>query len=570
MDSADTPVRQRKKVTADKARGDFDQPEQTAKNRIQQEEEDQVQVQDDGHDGVDWKCATVILFLVFVVVFVGSVTLGSRFSLPISLFSRLNNRMTGQTEQKLNPTFHDGEQEASDSFHQKDYDDYVHENNDEFSADKLLMHSEDQFERNGEMKEKPSKPVLDKPTILWWTDALFPHSHRGHISNITCGEHTCLTTSDKRVLSDPLTRGILFYGTDFRAYEAPLPRKPWHEWALLHEESPMNNYALVHGMRLFNHTATFKRGSDYPITTHSLTNLDYLTEREPVPIEEKNRLRKKNFAPILYVQSHCDVAGDRDRFVKELMKHIRVDSYGQCLNNKKIPEDLSNPIDSMESEQFYDFISKYKFHLAFENAICDDYITEKFFRPLHVGSVPIYRGSPSAQDWAPSKRSFIDVNQFESPRQLAYFIKLLDENDDIYLVYVSFKETGITNKALVDHMNNRDYAINQWNLHSFISGFECHVCKKISERYKAELDPSHPAPEKKIGDSSHMGCPPPAPSVGNIEDIPATEGIHNWIQDYWGMRDQVVALEEMIKDGAKDSSKLFEVMEDIYNENHRP
>lgn len=46
--------------------------------------------------------------------------------------------------------------------------------------------------------------------------------------------------------------------------------------------------------------------------------------------------------------------------------------------------------------------------------------------------------------------------------------------------------------------------------------------------------------------------------------------IHNWIQDYWGMRDQVVALEEMIKDGAKDSSKLFEVMEDIYNENHRP
>nr|XP_054773223.1 alpha-(1,3)-fucosyltransferase 11-like [Lytechinus pictus] len=567
-------VRQRKNVPSDKGKTSVES-NQTEPAKKDHGKEDLIQ-DDDAVDGVDWKCGMVILLLVFVIVFLGSMTLGSRFALPISLFSRanVNDQPMGQTEQKSNPTFRDQKPSESRSFHQGHDDSHVWEaNDDEISMDEILEHSKDQ-RINGKAKLKKDVPKieLDKPTILWWTDSLFPHAHRGHISEINCGEHTCLSTSDKKVLPDPLTRGILFYGTDFRTYEAPLPRKPWHEWALLHEESPMNNYALVHGMRLFNHTATFKRISDYPITTHSLTNLEYLTERKPVPIEVKNRLRKNKFAPILYVQSHCDVAADRDRFVKELMKHIKVDSYGQCLNNKKIPEHLSDPVDSMESEQFYDFISKYKFHLAFENAICDDYITEKFFRPFHVGSVPIYKGSPSAHDWAPSKKSFINVDQFDSPEQLAYFIELLDTNDDIYLDYLSFKERGITNKALLDNMNDRDFAINEWNRHSFISGFECHVCKKISERYKAELDPSRPAPEKKMGDNSHMGCPPPEPSVGDIADIPATDGIHNWIQDYWGMRDQVVALEEMIKNGEKDSSKLFEFMEKIYydNDNHQP
>jgi hypothetical protein len=43
------------------------------------------------------------------------------------------------------------------------------------------------------------------------------------------------------------------------------------------------------------------------------------------------------------------------------------------------------------------FIAKYKFVIAFENGICDDYITEKLWRPLFTGTVPIYLGSPSVQ-----------------------------------------------------------------------------------------------------------------------------------------------------------------------------
>lgn len=41
------------------------------------------------------------------------------------------------------------------------------------------------------------------------------------------------------------------------------------------------------------------------------------------------------------------------------------------------------------------FLARYKFILAIENGVCEDYITEKFWRPLMIGVIPIYFGSPS-------------------------------------------------------------------------------------------------------------------------------------------------------------------------------
>lgn len=88
----------------------------------------------------------------------------------------------------------------------------------------------------------------------------------------------------------------------------------------------MNNYVLSHGpgIRLFNYTATFRRESDYPLTLQWLPSLEYLLEPVAVSLEEKNRLRREGLAPVLYMQSHCDVPSDRDRYVKELMKYIKV------------------------------------------------------------------------------------------------------------------------------------------------------------------------------------------------------------------------------------------------------
>ena len=74
----------------------------------------------------------------------------------------------------------------------------------------------------------------------------------------------------------------MFYGTSFNSRDLPFPRSAHHEWALLHEESPKNIYHYSHPeiMELFNHTATFKRESDFPLTTQWLTEISDIETRK--------------------------------------------------------------------------------------------------------------------------------------------------------------------------------------------------------------------------------------------------------------------------------------------------
>lgn len=166
--------------------------------------------------------------------------------------------------------------------------------------------------------------AVDLPVLLWWSPGLFPH-FPGDSERIECARGACVASRDPRVRSDLRTRALLFYGTDFRASEAPLPRLAHQSWALLHEESPLNNFLLSHGpgIRLFNLTATFSRHSDYPLPLQWLPGTAYL--RHPAPLlQERAEWRRRGYAPLLYLQSHCDVPADRDRYVRELMRYIPV------------------------------------------------------------------------------------------------------------------------------------------------------------------------------------------------------------------------------------------------------
>lgn len=55
---------------------------------------------------------------------------------------------------------------------------------------------------------------------------------------------------------------------------------------------------------------------------------------------------------------------------------------------------LRDPLKGMFHEDFFKLIAKYKFAAAMENGICNDYVTEKLWRPLFVGTIPIVIGSP--------------------------------------------------------------------------------------------------------------------------------------------------------------------------------
>ncbi|XP_067876605.1 alpha-(1,3)-fucosyltransferase 11 isoform X2 [Heterodontus francisci] len=424
-----------------------------------------------------------------------------------------------------------------------------------------------------------SRAERELPVLLWWSEQLFPH-FPGRTQRIDCGSGSCLVTRSKRAHRQRRTASIIFYGTDFRAYEAPLPRPPHQTWALFHEESPMNNYLLSQaaGIRLFNYTATFRRHSDYPLTLQWLPAASYLQRPPALSLAHKKRLRHLGQAPVLYLQSHCEVASDRDRYVRQLMEHLQIDSYGQCLQNKDLPSDrlVDTLTATTEDSEFMDFISKYKFHLAMENAICDDYMTEKLWRPMHLGAVPIYHGSPVVQDWMPNQHSIILIDSFESPKDLADFINFLDQNDEEYLKYLEYKQPGgITNTQLLKSLEKRDWGVNDISKPNYLNGFECFVCNKENERLRAEeAHRQQPAkfllPAPRIAAYNHMGCPLPIPGYGNFDEIPEDDSWKQmWQQDYWQSLDQAEALTTMIHRNETDPSKLWDYVHQLMTKRNR-
>ena len=87
-----------------------------------------------------------------------------------------------------------------------------------------------------------------------------------------------------------------------------------------------------------------------------------------------------------------------------------------------------------------DTIARYKFTLAFENSFSKDYVSEKLFDPLIAGSVPVYQGTSNIQDFAPADHCFINVNDFAGPRELAGYLRMLNEDSVQYEAYLAWKD----------------------------------------------------------------------------------------------------------------------------------
>jgi alpha-1,3-fucosyltransferase 10 len=217
-----------------------------------------------------------------------------------------------------------------------------------------------------------------------------------------CGNTNCLFTDDRNYQDHPNLQAFLFYGSHINVTDVPLPRKNEHIWALLHEESPKNIPFILFepAITLFNITSTFSRYSNLPLTLQYLRHAkDITTKRHWRTVEEKNALQiHDDLAPVLYMQSICDTLSFRDDYVKKLGAFIKIDSYGKCLNNKTLPKYLQeNYIEKLFDDELLRFIARYKFIIAYENGLCEDYISEKLWRALIVGVVPLYFGTKTVK-----------------------------------------------------------------------------------------------------------------------------------------------------------------------------
>ncbi|CAG4990694.1 unnamed protein product [Colias eurytheme] len=356
----------------------------------------------------------------------------------------------------------------------------------------------------------------DYPVIMWWTDG-FPGTED---LRVCPGDIKCNIFSDHKSMKQNID-AYLFYASNIKFDNLPLPRQPQKViWGLYHEESPRNVEELSHeeALRIFNYSSTFSRYSDVPYPLQFLDSIDDITSTKYfVPTKEKASYTDN--APIMYLQTDCETASERDVYVQELMKHIQIDSYGSCLQNIEMPSQFQRDyLEHLNDDDFLNFVAKYKFVLALENGVCDDYVTEKFWRAIKIGTVPIYFGSPSIRDWLPNRKSAILLEDHPTPELMGDYIRKLLEDDNLYEEHLEHKTKGlITNIKLRKELKFRPYQTDALHI---VVNFECFICQKIYDLRAGVITES-------VVNKWHYHCPKPISAL-TLSVNPYNNWVFSW------------------------------------------
>ncbi|CAL1530045.1 unnamed protein product [Lymnaea stagnalis] len=180
----------------------------------------------------------------------------------------------------------------------------------------------------------------------------------------------------------------------------------------------------------FNLTATYKRDADILWPYGSL-------RYEPSPISNRPNYKviavsKRKTA--VWLVSNCKTQSKREHYVKEMKKYVDIDIYGRC----------GRPTNCSRAEYgpcMVQLLSQYKFYIAFENSICDDYMSEKLFKLFvpnnHI--IPVVRGGADVDTLLPNN-TFVNADWFKTAKDLALFLKSLSTDMDAYSRYLQAKD----------------------------------------------------------------------------------------------------------------------------------
>ena len=277
-----------------------------------------------------------------------------------------------------------------------------------------------------EIKLSEGKTVQKADELLVLTYRMKNHPRTG--INLTSVKdpitgRSCLFTAD---MSQYNNSDVVIIPARAVKHQMPHYRPPGQRWVFYSGESfhyvrPQLIYRLA-----FNHTMTYHKHSDIDTSKFGMI------PRQVLPIDDPDDVNviKSEDTLVMWMSSHCETQSNRMNFVKKLSKHVKVDMYGSCGK-------LNCPKDEWCSETF----SQYKFYVAYENSMCNGYVTEKPWIGLIFSMVPLVAGGGSgAYKAVLPPNSYIDLTKFKSVKAVAKYLKLLDGNDTLYQEYFAWKQ----------------------------------------------------------------------------------------------------------------------------------
>ncbi|TNN56247.1 Alpha-(1,3)-fucosyltransferase 9 [Liparis tanakae] len=256
----------------------------------------------------------------------------------------------------------------------------------------------------------------DTLLLIW----MWPFGFKFDLNCNSFNMSRCRMTDDKSLYHK--AHGLLFHHRDINGQLSNMPKLPrltFQKWVWFNMESPANSFPIPGLNRVFNLTCNYRLDSDIPVP------YGYL---EPVTSEDESFKLPAKDKLVCWIVSNWNPNHRRVQFYNELRKHVEVHTYGRAFGKPLSDQEYQNTVLSC------------KFYLSFENSNSRDYITEKLYSPMKIGSVPIALG-PSRQMYEghiPAD-SFIHVDDFSTAKKLAQRLLYLDQNPAEYMQFFNWK-----------------------------------------------------------------------------------------------------------------------------------
>ncbi|ESO95723.1 hypothetical protein LOTGIDRAFT_95386, partial [Lottia gigantea] len=260
--------------------------------------------------------------------------------------------------------------------------------------------------------------------ILLWTPYFgsedWNYDNRATVFS-SCPVSNCVLSYDKSELKS--SDVLLFHTRDFYTSYYPLPKYRTNEqlWVLMNNESPVNEYLDYSKFNnFFNWTGSYHKNSEIHTPYGNVEKTSQTIVTKDAAVDEKR-------TGVVWIASNCGDHARRQLLVHELQKYIHVDKFGSCGEGK------------LSSNSYEKVLRTYKFFLSFENSVCDDYITEKFFRMLRAGILPVVYGGGNYKEIAPP-HSYIDIRDFNNAQEVADYLSYLERNNTAYNKYFKWRK----------------------------------------------------------------------------------------------------------------------------------
>jgi alpha-1,3-fucosyltransferase len=271
-----------------------------------------------------------------------------------------------------------------------------------------------------------------KKIFIWnsfFKDKTFGYGSLGKIKPFiknNCPVTKCELLNDRNRLNE--SDLVLVHMRDDPIDDPPKFRPAHQRWVFVLFETPVGLNPVRKWNGFFNLTSSYMLSSDFPSYYESKNK--FIWKKNDSFDDKFNYLKEKTkFAAA--VISNCGATNKRLSYIEKLRKYIQIDVYGRC---------------GTKCSEVFGFVkckkkiaSIYKFYFAFENNLCKDYITEKFFSILKYPIIPVVLGSGNYDHFIP-KSGYINAFDFKSLKKLANYLKYVSSNPSVYNSYFKWKK----------------------------------------------------------------------------------------------------------------------------------